>query len=114
VGTVAPAEEEAQVEPVVRLCRLCNERPVCASRLKAWDYRCSRCRNATPAHRTASKRYRGSARGRAVNERSNHRRIWIGRGYHSRATSLELAAVVNAHTKERLRAFTSAQRDEVV
>jgi adenine-specific DNA glycosylase len=53
-------------------------------------------------------------RGRAVNERSNHRRIWIGRGYHSRATSLELAAVVNAHTKERLRAFTSAQRDEVV
>jgi hypothetical protein len=73
--------------------------------MKAYDYRCSRCRNATPAHVNATRRYRTAELWRATNAKGNQRRIWIGRGYHSRAATPDLAAVVNAHVKERMSVF---------
>jgi hypothetical protein len=93
----------------VRLCRLCNVRPVSPSRMKAQDYRCSRCRNATPAHVNATRRYRTAAKGHAANTHCNQRRIWVGRQYHSRAVTVELAAVVNATIKERMCRFRETQ-----
>jgi hypothetical protein len=93
------------VEPVVRKCRLCNERPVCPSRLLEQDYRCSRCRNASPALKAANARWRRTLTGRETTARTNAKRIFIGDTYHSTAATPELAAVVNAHIKERVLGF---------
>jgi hypothetical protein len=94
---------------MVRKCRLCNDRPVCPSRLKHQDYRCSRCRNGSASHRAANLRWRRTADGRVHVATVNARRIFVGRTYHSTAVTAELAAVVNAHIKERVSAFQGQQ-----
>jgi hypothetical protein len=106
----------ATVEQVVtRLCRLCRERPVLPSRAKHYDYRCSTCRNSTPAERAARRRWRKTLKGRAherrKNARDNRLRIYVGREYHSRAPDAPTAAVVNAHIKERLSCHYRETRD---
>jgi hypothetical protein len=86
----------------MRLCRLCNERTVAPAREKAYDYRCSRCRSRTPAHRAAMRNYMRSERGQAVRKNDNDRRIWIGKQHHSRAATPDVARAINLHIKERI------------
>lgn len=94
-----------------RLCRLCGERHVCPSRMRAHDYRCSYCRYRNPSQRAAVARYDRSPRGRANKARSDVKRIWIGRQYHSRAKTAETARMINAHIRERRLAFIKGQQD---
>jgi hypothetical protein len=99
----------------MRLCRLCKVKPVSAARAKWSDYRCDPCRNRAPSSLAAKARYddtpRGQAKAHARNQRTNARRIWVGRQYHSAATSAEQAQIVNAHIKERVLAFKQGQQD---
>jgi hypothetical protein len=89
----------------VRLCRLCNERPVSVSRIAQQDYRCSRCRNNTPAGKQSKARYNRKPERVAVSRRRGRLRIFIGKKYHSIVGSAEEAERINAHIKERLIAF---------
>jgi hypothetical protein len=97
------------VEPLVRLCRLCQTRPVTAARLKWHDYRCHPCRKLTPAYHAANARYERTERRTRLERARNKRRIWIGQRYHSFAASPELAQRINAHLKGRLNAFKGQQ-----
>jgi hypothetical protein len=97
----------------MRLCRLCKVKPVSAARAKWSDFRCNPCRNASPAALAAKARHQGSPRQRATslvrNKRTNARRIFIGKRYHSAAKSAELARAINAHIKDRLNESFSRQ-----
>lgn len=90
-----------------RLCRLCHERPVPASRLRWSDYRCSRCRRASPAYRASRVKYDASparmARQRVKGAKRASKRIFVGERYHSMAATAEQARAINLHIKERLR-----------
>lgn len=86
-----------------RLCRLCGERPVCRSRLRVSDYRCTRCRHRTPAALARNRRYYQTDARKAVAQRHNQRRIYVGAEYHSSARSAAVARAINAHIKERRR-----------
>ena len=92
-----------------RLCRLCQERPVSPARIRAWDYRCSRCRGATPASKAAQYRHNRTERRRASKQARGRKRIFIGRQYHSYAATQEQAERINAHIKSRLNAFERQQ-----
>src|SRR5262245_55755338 len=92
---------------MARLCRLCGERPVTPSRIKAYDYRCSRCRYQTPASR---KHYHSERYKRAATARLK-RRIYVGREYHSMARSAEHATLINAHIRTRRHAFVAGLQD---
>jgi hypothetical protein len=97
---------------MTRLCRLCGERPVSPARLKAFDYRCSRCRHQTPGQRATVARYnRSSPVRRAAVTVNNARRIFIGNDYHSRVASAETARLINAHIRKRRHAFITGQSD---
>lgn len=89
-----------------RQCRLCNQRPVSPSRLRDHDYRCSRCRNSSPAALAARYRYNRTPQRIAASRVRNPQRIFIGRRYHSIVPSTEQAERINAHIKERMIAFT--------
>jgi hypothetical protein len=93
----------------VRLCRLCHERPVSVSRIAQQDYRCSRCRNSTPAGRQAKARYNRKPERMAVSRRRGRLRIFVGKTYHSIVRSAEEAERINARIKERLSAFKRLQ-----
>jgi hypothetical protein len=97
--------------PTVTICRLCRERPVPPSRIGVHDYRCSRCRHQTPAMLEVGRRYNQTDRRRAVVKRSNAKRIFLGRQYHSAASTPEVARVINAHIKEQRREFISRQQN---
>jgi hypothetical protein len=94
-----------------RLCRLCNERHVSPSRLREQDYRCTRCRNNTPAGRQAKARYNRKPERVAASRRRGRLRIFIGKKYHSTVKSAEEAERINAHIKERLSAFKQGQQN---
>jgi hypothetical protein len=96
----------------VRLCRLCNERPVSPSRLREQDYRCSRCRHRTPAQQAAVRRWRRTPKGREVDAQVRQRRIFIGTRYHSLVKSAEEAERINAHIKAELSAFKQKQKHD--
>lgn len=94
-----------------RRCRLCGTAPVAPSRLRAHDFRCSRCRHSTPAARARNARYFQTAKRAEVRKRSNAKRIFIGRVYHSMGTSAEIVRRITAHIKERRREFVTRQQD---
>jgi hypothetical protein len=93
----------APAEP--RLCRLCHERHVPPARVRARDYRCTRCIQRSAAVTPARARYNAGAKRRAVVQRANQRRIYIGRTYHSTAPSAAEAQRINDHIKEKRREF---------
>lgn len=117
-----------RVEPIVdadgrRLCGICRQLPVGAGNLRKRVYRCQPChkRLSRPAEaryrftdkrRAALARYRNSPKGLAQHKKYRARRIFIGAEYHSSARSVEEAAVINEHIRQRRKAFTQAQRAE--
>lgn len=90
-------------QSVTRLCRLCRERPVPASRLKWRDYRCTWCRHHTPAYQNYERTPERIAANRVKAAMRASRRIHVGSQYHSMAKTAEQASLINAHIKERLR-----------
>lgn len=66
---------------------------------------CSHCRNNTPAAKARRKRYERSDARKAVQQRSNRKRVWVGREYHSFVSTAALAQAINAHVRQRVRAF---------
>ena len=95
----------------VRLCRLCEERHVPPGRVRARDYRCTRCIQRSVAATAARARYNAGEKRRAVAQRANARRIYIGRTYHSTARTADEARRINAHIKERCRALVARLAD---
>ena len=93
-----------------RLCRLCHERPVAPSRLRGRDYRCTRCIQRSATVTAARARYNAGEKRRAVIRRSNRRRIFVGRAYHSTARTADEALRINDHIRQRVADFTSHQR----
>jgi hypothetical protein len=91
------------------MCRLCLERHVSPSRILSRDYRCNRCRHRAAA--AVNARYNQGPKRKAVVKRSNQKRIFIGREYHSAACSVEAARAINAHIKERRRVFITRQQN---
>jgi hypothetical protein len=92
-------------------CRVCHERPATPSRVKNYDYRCTRCIHRSPAGAARLARYNASGARKAVMKRSNDRRIHIGRAYHSTAPTAAEAARINAHIKEQRLAFVKRQQN---
>jgi hypothetical protein len=99
VGTDAPQQAP---DLLVRRCRLCQRGHVSPARLKAGDYRCNRCRSASPSHKAARARYSQKPDRRAAESRRNRKRIYVGQEYHSVAATADTARIVNAHIKERM------------
>lgn len=87
----------------VGLCWQCGERPCIPSRLKTGHHICARCRNKTPAARARIARYQQSAKRRAVMQRDNAKRIYVGAEYHSRVATVEHARAINRHVRERVK-----------
>lgn len=108
----ARAQDEVLPQGRVRLCRLCHERPVSPARMRAWDYRCNRCRNRTPASKAATYRHNRTEKRKARKQQLGRRRIFVGRQYHSYAATQEQAERINAHVKDRLNAFKRQQDRE--
>ena len=81
--------------------------------------RCKRCRcNEAQARyiksskgRIVEARYVASAKGRAKLARARKRRIFVGRVYRGRVSSIDLARQINDHIKERVIAFKQRQSD---
>lgn len=104
----APDTSLPPAAPIIaqpRLCRLCGERPVSPARLKAYDYRCNRCRHRSPSERATTARYNRTSFRRAATARWNAKRIFIGAQYHSAAPTADIARVINAHIKESVCRF---------
>jgi len=57
-------------------------------------------------------RYRLSAKGQAGDVQRRQRRIWIGREYHSSATTAADAQRINAQIKKRMSEFAARQPAE--
>jgi hypothetical protein len=100
---------ESTVHTVVRLCRICGERPANAARVKHWDYRCNPCRKQSPSHRAWRQRNDRTPKERARAAERAKKRIMVGAHYHSMAKTAEDAQRINAHIKVRLNAFTRLQ-----
>jgi hypothetical protein len=84
---------------------------VAPSRVSVQDYRCRRCRHHTTAMREATKRYGRTDKRRAVIKRSNAKRIFVGRQYHSAARTAQDARLINALIKDRRHAFIERLTD---
>jgi hypothetical protein len=54
-------------------------------------------------------RYRATEKGKQRDAEHNARRIFIGKQYHGKAPTVERAAVIRQHVKERLSVFISRQ-----
>lgn len=93
----------------MRLCRICGERPVPESRIRQRDYRCYPCFGRQ--NHAVRRAWRQSPNGRALSQRTNARRIMVGREYHSSVGDAETAARINAHIKGRIHAFVEGQQD---
>ena len=98
------------------LCRKCGERPVCPKRRKSKGLQCAVCAldyyrqyNASPKGRARFARYAKTAKRRAVQRRRNKQKIEIRSRYVGMAASVEQAAYINAHIKERLDEFVARQ-----
>jgi hypothetical protein len=50
-------------------------------------------------------RYRASAQGKQREREANNRRIYIGAHYHGKAPTVERAAVIRQHVKERIQCY---------
>lgn len=85
------------------------------SRIKQYDYRCARCIHRTPNGLARMARYVAGEKRRAVVQRANARRLWVGGDYHSTAQSADEAQRINAHIKERTRELVTRlkNREEV-
>lgn len=90
----------AEVRP---LCRHCEERPCVPSRAASGRYVCARCMHRTPAAKARVARYQQSAKRRAVMQRDNAKRIYVGAEYHSRVATVEHARAINRHVRERVK-----------
>lgn len=94
----------------VALCWQCGARPCIPSRLKTGHHICARCRNASPKARARIARYQQSAKRRAVMQRDNAKRIYVGAEYHSRVATVEQARAINAHVRLRVRQHAAKSR----
>ena len=98
------------------LCRKCGERPVCPKRLAYHSHRCVECArayyrqySASPAGRARAAKYAKTVKRRAVQRQRNQQRIVISSRYVGMAATVEQAAYINAHIKERLDEFVARQ-----
>jgi hypothetical protein len=115
-----------RVEPILgadgrRLCGCCRERAVTAAYIRRRIYQCQSChsaRNKTAEARyragdkrkAASRRYLSTAKGRAVIERYDARRIRVADRYYGMAPTAEDAALIRQHIRRRLHEFQQMQR----
>jgi hypothetical protein len=117
-----------RLEPVLnadgqRLCVLCLERPAAPAHVRRRIYRCQPCYTKansaaharyrhSPRCRAMQARYRATAKGIASARRNQARRIHIRGMYHGTAKTPEAARAINAHIRQRLKAFTATQHME--
>ncbi len=92
-------------------CRLCKTRPAMPSRVRNYDYRCARCIHRSPAGQARVARYNLGQKRRAVVQRANKRRLWVGGDYHSAARSADEARRINDYIKEQRRGFIARLAD---
>jgi len=90
------------------LCRRCQARPIPPSHLRACRYRCTACRQSTPAAVARRRRYFASDKRKAVMAQDNARRIWVGRSYAGRAATGAQAGAIQAHIRQRVKEFQGA------
>jgi CRISPR/Cas system-associated endonuclease Cas1 len=86
------------------LCKECLTRRVPLSYLAQYRYFCTACYGRTPGQL----RYRQGEGRKADNRRSNPRRIYIGKQFHSQAATAEQAQRIRAHVNQRLKERQSA------
>lgn len=79
-----------------------GDRHRCVVKRKATALRAQKKYEQTENGKAALRRYRQTPKGQAVMQHSARKRIFIGHAYHSRASTVEQAAAINAHVRRRV------------
>ena len=98
----------AEKTPRSKRCRRCTTRLAQARYERTEKGKAAKARYiGTASHRAAVARYRATARGQQTHAAVNARRIFVGSTYRGRARTVEQAAIIQRHIKERTREFIS-------
>lgn len=96
-------------------CRPCNAIRLAPARAKYAASAKNRARNVrfnqSPRGRARNRRYLQSEKHRACSRKSNAKRLKIGRQWAGYAQTVEQAQAINAHIRDRVRAFRQAQQE---